>query len=327
MNLPHLLGTAILPLLLFASCSFDAGQFAGNAAATSTSSSPEPGDREMGDEAQPGDMAPAAGRDAGVLADMSVAVRDMATGADGAVPEDMRFGKEDMVQEGEDMGVNQLSCEGNPIDPLSDPDHCGGCGNGCDPSFGECAGGVCRCVASGMQSCGNQNRCEDFMSDPNHCGGCGRACDASSWCQGGACVCRPGYTECGGRCVNLAQDPNHCGRCGQGCRDREVCDEGKCERRCSWKRTCEHPDGGTSCVSGGQDDGFTPEFCINVFGCGESCGAAEVCAKEPGNFFSERECRALRTGRGCTSCPCADCTSSEFCLSQDGVPLVWCVTS
>ena len=318
----------ITPLILLAACSFEPGEFAGRGGVVKDQGE-LPAQGDVGVDMWGGgarDMRAVGVKDAEVQGGMTPSPGDMKGGVDASVPQDMRPASKDMAGSKQDMGVFR-QCDGERVDILSDPAHCGGCGTRCDASFGACVGGVCGCVASGLQTCGNANRCEDVLQDPNHCGGCGRTCDASSVCQGGACVCRPEYTECGGKCVNLKENPGHCGECDKVCEDREACDNGECAGwLCAFKKGCSHPDGGRTCLSAG-NDGDNPDFCINALGCGQTCEGAEVCAKEPGSFSSRRVCRDSRVGRGCGSCPCADCAMAEFCLPTDTPSLVWCVKS
>jgi hypothetical protein len=96
-------------------------------------------------------------------------------------------------------GGESTDCSGVCVDLLSDPRHCGQCGNGC--SEGSCNGGVCADTSvetepvqsdtavlvcdEGGTDCGGF--CADLLTDPAHCGACWVACDSGS-CAGGACL-------------------------------------------------------------------------------------------------------------------------------------------
>jgi hypothetical protein len=61
------------------------------------------------------------------------------------------------------------------------------------------------------------------------CGG-GRRCCSGARCAGGRCVCKEGFTNCGGRCRDLNNSRNHCGTCFNECLSNEVCQSGDCCR-------------------------------------------------------------------------------------------------
>ena len=56
----------------------------------------------------------------------------------------------------------------------------------------------------------------------------GGKCCGGGICQGGACVCPTGQTNCGGVCKNLQTDPNNCGACGNTCTSGRLCCSGAC---------------------------------------------------------------------------------------------------
>ena len=98
-----------------------------------------------------------------------------------------------------------LCCSGVCKLGASDPLNCNTCGNVCSFPHGvaSCVAGVCTlagCV-SGYANCDedNTNGCEtDISNDSNNCGGCNRICPIGSYCAGGSCVCRAGYSSCDG---------------------------------------------------------------------------------------------------------------------------------
>ena len=206
----------------------------------------------------------------------------------------------------------EVICNGAVVDPDTDPAHCGGCDNACDPAFGSCEGGVCACPA-GYEACGSTNRCENTQRDARHCGACGEECAPGMRCANGQCVCRPGLTLCGGECVDTTRDPNHCGSCDRSC-GFGACLDSECGNGCgftSWD--CQRPgDDGVHCMSVGSSNSLycAPSF---QYACGEICLGSEVCLA--GTL--ERGCRAYRPGRGCDACPCDDCEETERCRELD----------
>ena len=81
--------------------------------------------------------------------------------------------------------VGQIPCDDVCINPDTDPDNCGTCGNAC--TGGDvCSSGSCKPTCQPpTQACGAL--CVDLDSDPDHCGACGTSCP-SGLCQAGACV-------------------------------------------------------------------------------------------------------------------------------------------
>ncbi|WP_437512576.1 MXAN_6577-like cysteine-rich protein [Sorangium sp. So ce1099] len=78
-------------------------------------------------------------------------------------------------------------CDGVCVDTRTDPDHCGKCGEQCDPGRA-CAGSLCqRTCLEGFTDCAGS--CVDISVDPMHCGGCNSACDLGRPCEEGSCGC------------------------------------------------------------------------------------------------------------------------------------------
>ena len=77
-------------------------------------------------------------------------------------------------------------CGAQCTDLLSDPLHCGECGNSCGTRGVYCDEGSCGCLNNGTW-CG-PGQCLLTLNDSNHCGACNRKCPAGHYCQGGECV-------------------------------------------------------------------------------------------------------------------------------------------
>jgi hypothetical protein len=123
------------------------------------------------------------------------------------------------------------------VDPTSDVNNCGSCGNACpvtDPNaVAFCQGGMCGESCTVGSLCGTA--CVDETSDVNNCGSCGNVCttsdpNATPICLMSACgsSCNSGYTTCAGVCVNEQSDPNNCGSCGNACDPGTICSGGGC---------------------------------------------------------------------------------------------------
>jgi hypothetical protein len=138
---------------------------------------------------------------------------------------------------------------GCEADLLSDPVHCGGCGQVCDIPGAQpgCSQGVCAIAAclEGKGDCNDdpQDGCEtSVLDDMDHCGACHQPCalpGAVSECSVGACLlieCDPGLGDCNtdptdGCEVDLSGHPDHCGACDAGCSlpgTDASCDQGQC---------------------------------------------------------------------------------------------------
>jgi peroxiredoxin len=121
-------------------------------------------------------------------------------------------------------------CQGRCV-PLTDPAHCGRCGNECPPATvcvnGECVGGdgtgtgqggVPPCDCPPGETCCD-GACTDLNTDAAHCGRCDQACPAGQAC-------------CDGSCKDLQLDPANCGQCGKRCPSGQVCAGGRCGGDC-----------------------------------------------------------------------------------------------
>ncbi|MEW5849732.1 MAG: hypothetical protein AB2A00_13020 [Myxococcota bacterium] len=153
-----------------------------------------------------------------------------------------------------------VSCGGQCVDPLSDPDYCGASRNCAGPYVGQdcVAGQVCNgngaCAtecAAGYVNCGGI--CVNPLTDAQYCGAYGdctgnadgTACPTGQVCNGGgqcADACLPGWVSCGGVCINPDSDARFCaayGDCtgngaGEACPNGYLCDgTGECAVECA----------------------------------------------------------------------------------------------
>ncbi len=160
--------------------------------------------------------------------------------------------------------------------------------------------------------------CRDLQADPANCGTCGAPkCASGSMCASGACACQPGLTSCGSVCVDTKGSVEACGGCGamRRCDKNDRCVDGACVgaggSSCPSTRPDECPasDGRKSCFNTKRD----PMHCG---GCGmdKRCTSDEVCV--------DGGCEKYVVGVGCTTCPCAACTTllmgSRCCPAPPG---------
>ena len=123
-----------------------------------------------------------------------------------------------------------------------------------------------------------------------------------------------------GECVDLTSNDNNCGRCGARCTGRDTggdnCQEGACRLGCTDGYSDCDPNG-DSCVF---DDSMATDP-INCGDCNDTCRTNQVC--------TESTCVSFYIGRGCTECPCDDCSSTvvvhNCCIYPGTVDLVMCL--
>ena len=141
-----------------------------------------------------------------------------------------------------------LLCGAYCADLVTDPLHCGACGNVCPT--GICQAGVCIDVPAcdpGLTRCGTD--CIDLQVDVYNCGVCGSFCggipgpghSSIGECVQGQCeaVCLPGADDCDGQCTDRDWDVRNCGSCGNQCLPGETCCLGQCVDRGSAERFCD----------------------------------------------------------------------------------------
>jgi hypothetical protein len=114
------------------------------------------------------------------------------------------------------------------VDPQSDTQNCGRCGNACTAGT-TCHAGLCRYGPEPSVCVGQR---VDLQKDRANCGTCGVTCASGQTCTEGRCVCvGPDSGTCAGVCVSLTTDVNHCGACGHACEAGGSCIEGRCHLR------------------------------------------------------------------------------------------------
>lgn len=182
------------------------------------------------------------------------------------------------AEEGGDCPAGQSKCDTQCVDPTTDPQHCGECGNNCgQDQF--CNLGAC--VARCNHECRTQGelRCAD--APENGAVNCGNhdtdvclewgglvACGAGDTCSGGACsnTCdnecqtdgqsecddgRDGFKTCGDYDDDACLEWSAVTECGSD----EICQDGACEAGCiepdedckEWDDCCDYPDQGYHC--------------------------------------------------------------------------------
>jgi hypothetical protein len=219
-----------------------------------------------------------------------------------------------LTQTGKSGTCCSLGFSSDCVDPASDINNCGGCGNSCGANTtcnnGVCSSAVAPCTAGHLGQfcdldagpslvCCPGGGCTDMRVDNKNCGRCGNACTAGLTCVAGSCqalVCTASTqnvscaddggtsgTCCSGACVHKDTDPLNCGQCGRFCVGSETCAGGSCGLDvcdlASQGSVC-HRDGGTYdstglCCSSACLDTFTDRN--NCGGCGRLCPGDAGC--------------------------------------------------
>ncbi|MCS6799358.1 MAG: MopE-related protein, partial [Myxococcota bacterium] len=194
---------------------------------------------------------------------------------------------------------------GSCVDPRTDPNHCGTCGNVCGPRM-SCIDRRCQCNAPYADCDGNQaTGCEiDPTVDLDHCGGCGRRCrrtNATARCTGGVCsidTCNVGWDDCNRRdddgCETSLRTLTDCGACGIRCARANAtatCATGACRiERCN--------PGWDDCNRRDDDGCETPLNTLTDCGaCGRTCSLPNATAT-----CASGSCRIERCNPGWDNC-------------------------
>jgi hypothetical protein len=170
------------------------------------------------------------------------------------------------------------------VDTDTDPLHCGGCGDDCDPDQANaCIDGECVCgnepECSGGETCcrgegGNPTRCADLDHDTLNCGECGRMCLLPiNPCL--AVVCQ------NGECVEIANEDGSA--CAVGGEEGICCTSGG-------ESTCIV---GAGCCTDSQctaTEACCEGQCIDVQDNNQNCGACGVVCEFPQNPCRGVEC-------------------------------------
>jgi len=82
-------------------------------------------------------------------------------------------------------GDARQMCGGECVDPESNIDHCGECGNTCPAGGFICSSGECQCIESEYTNC--DGKCLNLQLDSQNCGACGNTCAPGERCEEGQC--------------------------------------------------------------------------------------------------------------------------------------------
>jgi len=173
----------------------------------------------------------------------------------------------------------RFPCDGLCIDPTTDRDNCGGCGNTCQANE-LCTASRCIACPGAELACGTTGAtfCDDVSKDDQNCGACGNVCAHGSTCSKSACVCA--LTTCGSDCVDTSNDAAHCGSCSNACSttgDHEIalCTSGQCGVACAapWA-DCDHS-GGNGCEANLESGSASCGVCGRACAGGGACTLGE----------------------------------------------------
>ena len=217
---------------------------------------------------------------------------------------------------------NQILCDGQCVDIINDPKHCGGC-KACDSSE-ICKNGICSInevvCGDSLIHCGDNDK-EPICLDPLTPSSCGQRCEddnrivsgivcpANSKCiQNGdkfECICvnswlSPCYNSDGtlNSCIDVLNDPLHCGSYGE-CK----CDANSCNFSentvCPSGRSCEN--GICKCTDNEQVN--CDNECINPKTENRYCGAVGLCiGDDQGTICNAADNEICIDGKcGCTN--------------------------
>lgn len=183
----------------------------------------------------------------------------------------------------------RVMCSSGCVDPRTDANNCGSCGNRCDS--GTCAGGACMAIMPGCTAprtlCSGS--CTDPRADPTNCGACGVRCATGQVCADGSCVggtgCAAPRVMCGATCTDLNTDATNCGVCGLRCASGQSCSAGNCT---GGMMTCTAPQ--QLCAGFCTDVSFDLNHCGR---CNNPCPSGQACVS--GRCGGGTTCTAPRT--------------------------------
>jgi len=189
-------------------------------------------------------------------------------------------------------------CEGRCVDPASDAQHCGRCGNAC-VAGAWCRNGACACPSPQVHC--PVVGCVDPRVDNAHCGACGVTCGSGTQCILGRCLapCPGGTHRCGLDC-RANDSPASCGaRC-------EPCvPPAGAAARCTLTGTCDF-----TCSAGTHRcaDRCAPDDAVAT--CGDRCQPCPA----PSNGAA-----ACVAGRCALTCAAGFHACGDRCLADDAV--------
>jgi len=202
----------------------------------------------------------------------------------------------------DDCPAGQTDCHGVCVDTTSDPDHCGGCDQACDPGEvcenSSCeAGPDCRTepCPDGYYCNINTGECLPGCASDSHCGE-NEHCDIATH----ACTCNTGYHDCSGTCL----PDDSVDSCGDRC---EPCpDDPHGDVSCQDAERC-----WTDCHPGYH---FCTDHCVadtSVDSCGDRCDPCPTdphgqAACEAGTCVIHCDAGYLMCSGACAPCPAGD---------------------
>lgn len=252
----------------------------------------------------------------------------------------------------------RLNCNQNPIDgcevnPQTNDNHCGGCGQACLDVNGTntCVSGTCMLTCNtGFLNCDDNvfNGCEvNGREDDNNCSACGKVCqeinttdppgaDDGNTCHNGVCVvtCNSSSLSCDGDpsngCeVNKLEDDNNCNGCGIVCQDNHAnneCNNGVCQPQChAGFGNCDgNPNNGCeTSTTTTSNCGVCGRMCATTNAsstsctsgtCNPSCNTGWAACSNPHNGCTTQ----LGTTNNCASCGNACTGGTPFCVGAPG---------
>jgi len=141
-----------------------------------------------------------------VVALMAIPMACASSGSSGRTPDGGDHPKDAAVGDGNvkpdgalkpDAGCGALLtlCDGECVDLLTNPAHCGSCDHACDTNTQVCVAAECQ------KDCGSQVLCDgicvDTKTDSDNCGSCGNQCPNGTNCSDSECVMHLGGTLSG----------------------------------------------------------------------------------------------------------------------------------